>query len=135
MHKSFKPYSPSNNTEQGKIFFWSQAIACTKLETAAPGAYQAEVPNKPVSVAPPTLVSCKTCANLSSEINSEAGTEFLVANRVKGTIPLSECPPITIPSTSEMGASKASANRYLKRAESKAPPIPMILFLGSPVVL
>ena len=80
-------------------------------------------------------MSCNTCSNLSLEINSETGIEFLVANLVKGTIPLSECPPITIPSTSEIGAPRASANLYLKRAESKAPPIPIILFFGRPVVL
>ena len=41
----------------------------------------------------------------------------------------------TIPSTSLIGASKASANLYLKRAESKAPPIPIILCFGKPVAL
>ena len=40
-------------------------------ETAAPGAYQAEVPKSLVNVAPPTLVSSLTCSNRSFEINSE----------------------------------------------------------------
>ena len=34
-----------------------------------------------------------------------------------------------------VGAPSASAKRYLKRALSKAPPIPMIRFLGNPVTL
>jgi len=56
-----------------------------------------------------------------------------VAWEVKGIIPVSLCIPSTIPSTSLIGASSASANLYLKRAESKAPPIPIILFFGNPV--
>ena len=105
-------------------------MALTNSDTAAPGAYQAEVPNNLVSVAPPTLVSSTICAILSADKNSETGTLFLTAFSIKGTIPVSLCPPITIPSTSEAGQSNASANRYLKRALSNAPPIPIILFLG-----
>src|SRR5690606_31625170 len=100
-----------------------------------PGAYQALVPNNFVKVAPPTLVSSATCVNRSSDKNSVTLILFLVAWRTKGTIPVSLCPPITIPSTSEIGASKASAKRYLNRALSNAPPIPIILFFGRPVAL
>src|SRR6056297_3043842 len=110
-------------------------MACTKEDTAAPGAYQALVPSIFVKVAPPTLVSSETCLILSSDKNFETGTLFLVASLVKGTIPVSLWPPITIPSTSEDGHSKASLKRYLKRALSKAPPIPIILFFGRLVVL
>ena len=78
IQRSFKPYSPSSKAEHGNIFFWSQAIACTKEETAAPGAYQALVPSILVKVAPPTLVSSETCLILSSERNSE------IANRITG---------------------------------------------------
>src|SRR5690606_6360162 len=108
-------------------------MALTNSDTAAPGAYQAEVPNNLVSVAPPTLVSSLTCSKRSADKNSVTGTEFLVANLVKGIIPVSLCPPITMPSTSLIGAPTASANLYLKRAESKAPPIPITLCLGKPV--
>ena len=73
-HTSFCPYSPSSNTEQGKSFFWSQAIACTKADTAAPGAYQAEVPKSLVRVAPPTLVSSATWLRRSALKNSVTGT-------------------------------------------------------------
>src|SRR5690606_15751194 len=98
---SLKPYSPSNNTEHGYTFFWSQAMACTNPDTAAPGAYQADVPNNFVNVAPPTLVSSFTWFKRSSDKNSVTGTPFLVAKRVKGIIPVSLWPPITMPSRSE----------------------------------
>ena len=54
---SLNPYSPDYNTEHVYIFNWLQAIDWTSEETAAPGAYQADVPNILVKVAPPTLVS------------------------------------------------------------------------------
>jgi hypothetical protein len=79
MQISFKPNSPFKNDEQGNIFFWSHIIACAKALTAAPGAYQAEVPNSPVNVAPPTFVSCLTCSNLSAESRPETFSPFLVA--------------------------------------------------------
>ena len=110
-------------------------MACTNPETAAPGAYQALVPSNLVSVAPPTLVSSVTCASLSGDKNSETLTLLRVACLASGTIPVSLCPPITIPSTSEIGAPRASAKRYLKRALSKAPPIPIILCFGRSVIL
>ena len=127
---SCNPYSPSKNVEHGNIFFWSQAIAWTKALTAAPGAYHAEVPNNLVSVAPPTLVSSTTCSKRSLLKNSVTLILFLVAWLASGTIPVSLCPPTTMPSTSLIGAPKASANLNLKRAESNAPPIPIILFFG-----
>ena len=64
-------------------------MAFTISETAAPGAYQALVPNNPVNVAPPTLVSAATCSNLSSDKNSETFTLLRAANLVKGIIPVS----------------------------------------------
>src|SRR5690606_6805380 len=88
-HISLNPYSPSKSTEHGNTFLVSQAIACAMAETAAPGAYHADVPNNLVSVAPPTLVSSATCFKRSSDKNSETGTPFLVAKRVKGIIPVS----------------------------------------------
>ena len=58
-------------------------------ETAAPGAYQALVPNIVVNVAPPTLVSSATFAKRSSDKYCLTGTLFLTAKRVKGNIPVS----------------------------------------------
>ena len=60
---------PSKNTEHGIMRF--DRLKYYLLNTLeAPGAYQAEVPNKPVKVAPPTIVSAATLSNSSLEIRN-----------------------------------------------------------------
>src|SRR5690606_19047985 len=61
------------------------------------------------------------------------GILFHVAFFISGIIVLSPCPPITIAFKSLGEAFSFVANWYLKRAESNAPPIPIILFLGKPL--
>ena len=61
----------------------------TKAAPAAPGAYQAEVPNKPVSVAPPTMVSAAIFSNSDSLNKLLIANPFKVAKRVKGIIVVS----------------------------------------------
>src|SRR6266705_2740321 len=94
---SLWPYSPSSLTQQGINFFSSLTIVSTKAAPAAPGAYHAEVPNKPVNVAPPTIVSAATFFKTSLSNKFETGTLLYVAILVKGIMVVSPCPPITTP--------------------------------------
>ena len=91
------------------IFFSSRTIASTKAAPAAPGAYQADVPKRPVKVAPPTIVSATTLSNVSASKNWLTGTPLYVAKRFKGIIVVSPCPPITVPEISLMETSMALA--------------------------
>ena len=63
----------ARKTEQGIILFSSFKIDLTKNATDAPGAYQAEVPNNFVKVAPPTIVFFETSSRSFFEIRSEIG--------------------------------------------------------------
>src|SRR5258706_1305528 len=132
---SLCPYSPSRETQQVNNFFSSLAMLSTSAAPAAPGAYHADVPINLVSVAPPIIVSAVIFICCSSLRNLVTGTLFQVANRIRGIIVVSPCPPITTAFKSDGLQLSRRLSWYLKRALSSAPPIPMILFLGNPVAV
>src|SRR5690606_29947245 len=99
---------------------------------AAPGAYHSDVPINAVNVAPPTMVFCTISFFSISSRKSLTGILFHVALLMSGIIVVSPCPPMTIAFRSAGEAFNLVASWYLKRDESNAPPIPIILFLGNP---
>ena len=75
-------------------------IDSARNDMAAPGAIHADVPSRPVSVAPPTIVDLTTSSSFSALMSVLAGTPLYVAKRDSGIMVVSPWPPITIPSTS-----------------------------------
>ena len=107
---SFCPYSPFKLTQQVNNFFSSLTILSTRAAPAAPGAYQAEVPNNLVSVAPPTMVSFTIFSCAAASKNLVTGILFQVACLIKGIIVVSPCPPTTMAFKSAGLQSKAVLN-------------------------
>ena len=82
-------YSPSRLTQHVNNFFSSRTMLSTKAAPAAPGAYQADVPNNFVSVAPPTMVSLMMDCCCASSRNLVTGMLFQVACLIKGIMVVS----------------------------------------------
>ena len=53
MYRPSMPYSPSSSAVHGSTRFWSSRIESTICATAAPGAYQADVPSRFTTSPPP----------------------------------------------------------------------------------
>ena len=80
------------------VFFLSFSIESTKYAIEDPGAYQADVPNNLVNVAPPTIVDFTTFSISSLFSSSVRKLSLCFANLCKGIIVVSPWPPITIAS-------------------------------------
>ena len=98
-----------------------------------PGASHADVPIRPVRVAPPFLVLSTTSAIFSADRNFDTGTLPMNAWETIGTMSLSVCAPSTMPCTSSTLTPAASARYVRKRALSSTPAEPITRSRGKPV--
>ncbi len=78
-------------------------------QVPAPGASQAEVPMRPVSVAPPFLVLSTTSCSFSADRNLVTGTLPIIACETMGTMSLSVWAPSTMAWTSSTETPAAMA--------------------------
>ena len=119
---------------QGRTRFWSSRIASTISATAAPGAYQAEVPSS-CTISPPPLAVRSTIDWIrSSETSLRSGTPPTVAAETTGTI-WSPWPPSTSACTSRTLAPVSQAMNVRKRAVSRIPAWPKTRSFGKPETL
>src|SRR5207302_10175599 len=99
MYRPSIPYSPSSSAVQGSTRFWSSRIESTICATAAPGAYQADVPSRFTTSPPPLRVRSTIASIRSAETSCDSGTPPTVVADTTGTI-WSPWPPSTTACTS-----------------------------------
>ena len=116
---------------QGRTRFWSSMTASTICATAAPGAYQAEVPSSSTTSPPPLRVRSTIASIASAEASFVSGTPPTVVAETTGTI-WSPWPPSTMAVTSFAEAPVSQAMKALKRAVSRIPAMPKTRSRGQP---
>ena len=117
------PYSPSSSAVHGRTRFWSRTIESTIWATAAPGAYQADVPSRFTTSPPPLRVRSTMASMRSDETRRVSGTPPTVVAETTGTI-WSPWPPSTTAWTSLSDVPVSQAMNVRKRAVSRIPAIP-----------
>ena len=115
----------------GRTRFWSSMTASTICATAAPGAYQAEVPSSSTTSPPPLRVRSTIASIASAEASFVSGTPPTDVAETTGTI-WSPWPPSTIAVTSFAEAPVSQAMKALKRAVSRMPAMPSTRSRGQP---